>query len=72
VSETFGSGWGFYVGQEVVTRRGKRGTVVAVSGDFDTGTVDVSFNGKVFTMTQKQVVSARAMQSRKQRQYHDR
>lgn len=65
-------GWGFFVGQEVVTRRGKRGTVVAVDGGFADGTVDVRFGGKVFTMTQKQVVSARAMQSRKQRQYHNR
>jgi hypothetical protein len=42
-----------YIGQSVVTRRGKRGTVVAIGE----GTIDVKFGGKVFTMKDTAVVS---------------
>lgn len=43
----------FYTGETVITRRGKRGTVVSCAD----GTVDVRFGGKVFTMRWGQVVS---------------
>lgn len=45
----------FYVGQTVVTRRGKRGTVTAVDADV----VHVRFGGAVFPMRPGQLVSAR-------------
>lgn len=45
---------GFYVGQVVVTRRGKRGTVVG----FDGGQVLVQFGGRSFPMRPGQLVSA--------------
>jgi preprotein translocase subunit YajC len=62
------SAFGWYIGAEVATRRGKIGTIVAI-GD---GTVDVKFGGKVFTMKNGQVIHARFARSRVQRQFHGR
>jgi hypothetical protein len=42
----------FTIGQTVVTRRGKRGTVEAIEGD----AVHVRFGGKVFPMRAGQLV----------------
>lgn len=47
---------GLGIGSRVVTRRGKRGTVVAVHDD---GGVDVRFGGRVFTVRATSLVLAR-------------
>ena len=50
----------FYKGQEVETRKGKRGTVVesVYSGETE---VDVRFGSKVFRMRVTQLASARSL-----------
>jgi len=50
------TGVGLYVGASVLTRRMKRGTVVAIGE----GTVDVRFGSRVFTMRNGDVVNEHA------------